>query len=89
MGVDEMDEGELELLFDKMCNGDNSAWTEHLAAGNPVYFATSTTPSGYVEKLYPDGRRALARFDFDGEHEIWPEGDSAQLAVLAFPVNEE
>jgi hypothetical protein len=56
---------EFALALDR---DDGAAVRDHLAAGNPVYYNTLTTPRGVVEKHYPDGRRELVMFDLDGEH---------------------
>lgn len=42
----------------------------HLAAGNPIYFRESNTPSGTCIKKYPDGRCELVTFDRQSGAEI-------------------
>jgi len=53
----------LQLGYD-----DDAAAHDHLARGFPVYFQTSETPAGVIEKLYPNGHREYVRFDLTGEH---------------------
>jgi hypothetical protein len=55
---------------------DGAAARAHLEAGNPIYIRTATTPAGVIEKLYPDGRRELVRFDREGEHFVSELGTS-------------
>ncbi|QET06744.1 hypothetical protein FOB72_28195 [Cupriavidus pauculus] len=61
----------LIALIEAMVNDDSDeAASSHLAQGNPIYASTPDTPSGRVEKRFPDGRRQIVRFDLNGEHVI-------------------
>jgi len=51
-------------------DGDDSAAREHLAAGFPIYYCESSTPSGLQIKEYPDGHRELVRFSRQGDEII-------------------
>ncbi|HTH58982.1 MAG TPA: hypothetical protein VL689_02365 [Paraburkholderia sp.] len=61
-------EQEETLWHQLSANDDGSAARDHLARGFPVYFHTTQTPPGVIEKLYPNGHRQYVRFDLRGEH---------------------
>ena len=57
-----------QLVSDGIGRDGDRVARSHLAAGFPVYYSETDTPVDAVVREMPDGRRALVRFDADGEH---------------------
>ncbi|MGN7982234.1 hypothetical protein [Burkholderia sp. 22313] len=63
-------------LENAIAHDDGSVAQSHLDAGRPVYIHDSSTPQGFVTKIWPNGRREHVRFDARGEISILDAGEN-------------